>query len=94
MKIIAKIDDNTFLIEATKDEIANLHGYDNAYQIAAADQPRMFSVNGRPPPVSHIHTAAKGLHAYQAKELARAQEAVDALQETIKKAREVFGIAG
>jgi hypothetical protein len=92
MKIIASIDSNTVLIQATHAEIVNMHGYSNANDVPETPRKYMCSV-GHEIPVSKIHAAARSLHEYQAKELQRAQDAVNSLQDTITRAREVFGPA-
>jgi len=92
MKIIASIDSNTVLIQATHAEIVNLHGYANGYEVPEVARRNLCNV-GQEVPVSKIHAAARGLHAYQAQELQRAQDALNSLQDTINRARDVFGPA-
>lgn len=92
MKIIASIDSNTVLIQATHAEIVNLHGYNQGYDVPETARRHLCNV-GQEIPVSKIHAAARSLHDYQAKELQRAQDAVNNLQDTITRAREVFGPA-
>lgn len=92
MKIIASMSSNTVLVEATHAEIANLHGYNQGYDVPDNMRRNLCDV-GQVVPVAKIHAAARNLHDYQAKELQRAQDAVNSLQDTITRAREVFGPA-
>lgn len=92
VKIIAKVDGTTALIEASHDEIANLHGYERAYSVPDRDKECIFRV-GAAVPVARVHAAARSLHQYQAQQLQIAQNAVNSLQDTINRARDVFGPA-
>lgn len=91
MKIIASIDSSTVLIEVTHDEVANLYGYKNTYDVPEEKRKYLYCV-GQTLPVAKIHAAVRSLREYQAKELAEAQTAVDRIQDSLNRARDVFGV--
>ena len=60
MRIIAKINDKNFLIEATDDDIAKLYGKQGAYYLPEADKPKV----GKKIPVGYVYNLWQGLSQY------------------------------